>query len=397
MDLGNFKDDFNYDDMFSEESEATGAKFKSIPVERIRRYAHNRVIATEDVSELKAELEECDWELIHPIVVRTLNVGEDTEHDYELIAGERRWTAFKLGGQEYIDARVHGEVTEKTAAAINIVENVHNKPEKLHELAVKCRRFVDEFNVKKGDAAKRLGMESAQFSRLINHVYKMVDIPEIMEIYDDGKGIVDAQLITALVKIRNVSEGAMRDVINFANANNCLSRRFVEAATKLDFGDAIDPQLQSIAFGSRLEPEASSSKAAPQKSAVMGSSAQISESLSDSVEDDSIESVNEEQLELSGVEGETSRDERGDVIDSSATDAITDSNTSSNEVEIDGEVVEKRPLSKAEIAVAVEGKDTAFTIALDFAPRSQDKVAVKDHSGNVTIVDAKDCRIIWIA
>ena len=328
----------SFDSMLDDSEGQEGAK--KLKVSSIRRYPHNRVLTKSDVQPLISELEESNWELIHPIVVRPIN---DPDHDYELVAGERR------SGKDEIEAKVRDDLDDSEVAAINISENIHAMPDKLHFLALKIKRYIEEFKVKKGVAAKRFGLDSAHLSRLINYLYRINDIPEIAAYYDDGKGVVDSHLLTAMVKIYNVSPSALRDAIGFAENNNCMNRKFFEAVTKMSFEDDLESQMQEFKFGLAPSKEPSTQPITPKEP-----------------------KPEEEQGELYGLDDSASEGEEKDAApnidvdydDEEKVGELADKQRNEPETLVVGEVkVTKRPVSQADIAMKVEGEDSTYFLA----------------------------------
>ncbi|WP_338854254.1 ParB/RepB/Spo0J family partition protein (plasmid) [Alteromonas macleodii] len=367
----------SFDSMLDDSEGQEGAK--KLKVSSIRRYPHNRVLTKSDVQPLISELEESNWELIHPIVVRPIN---DPDHDYELVAGERRWTAFSLSGKDEIEAKVRDDLDDSEVAAINISENIHAMPDKLHFLALKIKRYIEEFKVKKGVAAKRFGLDSAHLSRLINYLYRINDIPEIAAYYDDGKGVVDSHLLTAMVKIYNVSPSALRDAIGFAENNNCMNRKFFEAVTKMSFEDDLESQMQEFKFGLAPSKEPSTQPITPKEP-----------------------KPEEEQGELSGLDDSASEGEEKDAApnidvdydDEEKVGELADKQRNEPETLVVGEVkVTKRPVSQADIAMKVEGEDSTYFLAKNFRCEEEGKVVLQTFSGELKVFDINLVKIVSI-
>src|SRR5206468_9946743 len=59
--------------------------------------------------------------VIQPIVVRPVDGGR-----YEILAGERRWRAARLAGQEHVPALIR-EVPDEVALGIGLIENIQRE------------------------------------------------------------------------------------------------------------------------------------------------------------------------------------------------------------------------------------------------------------------------------
>jgi ParB family chromosome partitioning protein len=98
--------------------------------------------------------------LMQPIVVRKVSTG------YELIAGERRWRAFKLLGQKTIPARVI-EATDATSAVLALVENLQRQDLNPVDEAVGVASLMKDFNLTQDAVADRLGKPRASIANLV--------------------------------------------------------------------------------------------------------------------------------------------------------------------------------------------------------------------------------------
>lgn len=63
---------------------------------------------------------------------------------YTLVAGQRRFLAFRYLGQETIPAIVREAMTEDTATAVSLVENVHRADMNPRDKAVAFRALVEQ-------------------------------------------------------------------------------------------------------------------------------------------------------------------------------------------------------------------------------------------------------------
>ena len=98
--------------------------------------------------------------LMQPIVVRKVSTG------YELIAGERRWRAFKLLGQKTIPARVV-EASDATSAVLALVENLQRQDLNPVDEAVGVASLMKDFNLTQDAVADRLGKPRASIANLV--------------------------------------------------------------------------------------------------------------------------------------------------------------------------------------------------------------------------------------
>jgi len=88
--------------------------------------------------------------LMQPIVVRKVKDG------YEIIAGERRFRAFKLIGQKTITARIL-EAKDDSSAVLALVENLQRADLNAIEEAVGIAKLMNDFKLTQEAVADRLG------------------------------------------------------------------------------------------------------------------------------------------------------------------------------------------------------------------------------------------------
>lgn len=112
--------------------------------------------------------------LVQPIVVRRAAEG------YQIVAGERRWRAHKMIGQETIKVVII-EISDEEMAMLALVENVAREDLSDYEIARSIRRTEKEFPSRKR-TAEALGMSRSElyrylaFSELPDFISKDLDV-----------------------------------------------------------------------------------------------------------------------------------------------------------------------------------------------------------------------------
>jgi ParB family chromosome partitioning protein len=79
--------------------------------------------------------------VIQPIVVRPVEEGR-----YEILAGERRWRAARLAGQEEVPALIR-EVPDEVALGIGLIENIQREDLNPIEEGNGLKRLIEEFKL----------------------------------------------------------------------------------------------------------------------------------------------------------------------------------------------------------------------------------------------------------
>lgn len=110
--------------------------------------------------------------VIQPLVVRQAEGG------YELIAGERRWRAAKLAGEEQVPAVVK-DVTDAEAFAMALVENVQREDLNPMEEASAYSRLLEEYDFTQAELAQQVGKSRSSIAnavRLLTLPQKVCDM-----------------------------------------------------------------------------------------------------------------------------------------------------------------------------------------------------------------------------
>jgi ParB family chromosome partitioning protein len=98
--------------------------------------------------------------LMQPIVVRKVKDG------FELIAGERRFRAFKLLGQPTITARIV-EASDTSSAVLALVENLQRADLNAIDEAVGVASLMRDFNLTQEAVAERLGKPRTTIANIV--------------------------------------------------------------------------------------------------------------------------------------------------------------------------------------------------------------------------------------
>jgi ParB family chromosome partitioning protein len=155
--------------------------------------------------------------LLQPIVVRKVKDG------YELIAGERRFRAFKLIGQKTITARIV-EASDASSAVLALVENLQRADLNPIDEALGFASLMRDFNLTQDAVAERLGKPRATIANSVRLLALDNDIQAFLR-----KGQISAGHAKALLA---VEDAAHRMLVARLVIEKGLSVRATEAEVK---------------------------------------------------------------------------------------------------------------------------------------------------------------------
>jgi len=99
--------------------------------------------------------------VVQPVVVRLMGNSR-----YEIIAGERRWRAAQIAGLHDLPVVVR-DVTDQTALAIALIENIQREDLNPMEEAEALKRLLEEFEMTHQQVADAVGKSRATVSNLL--------------------------------------------------------------------------------------------------------------------------------------------------------------------------------------------------------------------------------------
>ncbi|KDR40817.1 ParB/RepB/Spo0J family partition protein [Caballeronia glathei] len=160
-----------------QELESTGTTSQLLVTELVPNpWQPRRVFNEAKLAELAESIREVG--LMQPVVVRRVESG------YQIVAGERRWRAHKLLGQESVKAVVI-DCTDQDMAVLALVENISRDDLVDYEVSMSIRRTEKEFPSRKR-MAEALGMSRSglyryfSFDNLPDFIKKDLDLQPAM-------------------------------------------------------------------------------------------------------------------------------------------------------------------------------------------------------------------------
>ncbi len=118
--------------------------------------------------------------VIQPIVVRPV---PGFAHQFEIVAGERRWQAAKLAGLSEIPALVR-ELSDQEALAVALIENIQREELTPAEEARAFKRLIEEFQLTHEAVGEAVGRSRAAVTNLL----RLLDLPEsVLQLVDSKR------------------------------------------------------------------------------------------------------------------------------------------------------------------------------------------------------------------
>jgi ParB family transcriptional regulator, chromosome partitioning protein len=141
----------------------------SIPIKAIR--AGHRPTRSESSPELLEELVASikATGLVQPLIVRPV---PGFPHQFEVVAGERRFRAAQLAGLTDIPAIIR-EFNDQEALAVSLIENIQREELSPADEARTLRRLIEEFALTHEQVAHAIGRSRAAVSNLL----RLLDLP----------------------------------------------------------------------------------------------------------------------------------------------------------------------------------------------------------------------------
>ncbi len=140
--------------------------------------------------------------IIQPIVVRKL-----PNSNYEILAGERRWTAAKLANLTEVPVIIKN-VDDKGALAIALIENLQREDLNALEEARALSRLIEEFSITHEEAASSVGKSRATVSNLIRLLSLHQSVQDLLE-----KGSIEMGHARALLPLDSAMQFKLASMI----------------------------------------------------------------------------------------------------------------------------------------------------------------------------------------
>ncbi len=152
--------------------EGTTIDIKNTPMSTMREIEVSKIIPNPTQPRAAFD-EEALTELADSIrvlgVIQPITVKRNTDNEYVIISGERRWRASKMAGLESIPAYIR-EVDDANLHAMALVENIQRQDLNAIEIALGLQRLIDECGLTQDSLAEKVGKKRstvANYMRLL--------------------------------------------------------------------------------------------------------------------------------------------------------------------------------------------------------------------------------------
>lgn len=139
-------------------------------------YQPRRFFSTEEIEELAQSIEEKG--LLQPVLVRKHGEG------FQLVAGERRFRAFKSLGRAQIPALVREQVSDRDMMELALIENLQRVQLNPVEEAQALEQLVNQVGLTHEEMAKKLGKSRSAISNTL----RLLKLPDpVLDLLKSGR------------------------------------------------------------------------------------------------------------------------------------------------------------------------------------------------------------------
>ena len=220
--------------------EEDGSSYFQCPIEKIEPnpYQPRQDFAKSELDEMVASIKEKG--VITPLLVSKVKNG------YQLIAGERRWRASQMAGQDRVPVVVR-ETTPIEALELALIENIHRADLNPIEEALAYERWLEEANMTQEVLAKRVGKDRSTITNML----RLLKLPQVVQkdLIGDRMSMGHARVLAGLKDER--TQKRFRDIIIkkelSVRQTEALLKKENRAGTAVKKNSADDQYFQSLA------------------------------------------------------------------------------------------------------------------------------------------------------
>jgi ParB family chromosome partitioning protein len=156
------------DDMPEETTARDARGLKHVPIDLLKANPNNprKQFRDEELEDLSRSIREKG--LLQPLVVRQRGT-----HEYEIVAGERRWRAAQLAGLHDVPVLIR-ELTDGEALEIALIENIQRSDLNALEEARAYAQLIEEFGYTQLQLAESLGKSRSHIANTL----RLLSLPD---------------------------------------------------------------------------------------------------------------------------------------------------------------------------------------------------------------------------
>lgn len=160
---------------YSVEENKISTNTLELPIEEIvaNPYQPRNIFEEQGLEELASSIKEHG--IIQPLIVSKIS-----EHNYQLIAGERRLRAAQKIGLKMVPAVIR-QVDELKKIELSLIENIQRKDLGALEKAKAYQRLMDEFNLTQEEVAKKLGKARTTIANSLRLLNLPISVQRVLE------------------------------------------------------------------------------------------------------------------------------------------------------------------------------------------------------------------------
>ena len=213
---------------------------KHLPVEFIQpgKYQPRHDIKAESLEDLAASIKVQG--VMQPIVVRPI-----TTNKYEIIAGERRWRASQLAGQDTIPAIIK-QVEDEAAVAMALIENIQRENLNPIEEAMALQRLIDEFELTQQEVADAVGKSRTTVTNLLRLISLNNDVRSFVERGELEMGHARALLSLPYEKQLEAGKQVKNKGLSVRQTEALVRRLQAQKNKKGAVSNKIDPDIRHL-------------------------------------------------------------------------------------------------------------------------------------------------------
>ena len=207
-----------------QEKPLTGEIIEKISVDLLSpgQYQPRKRFDEESLQELADSI--IEQGLMQPIIVR------ESDNNFEIIAGERRWRAAKLAKLDTIPVIVR-DINDRTASIIALIENMQRVDLSSIEEAEGIKKMIDEFGMTHEEASDAVGKSRSAVSNLLR-LLQLTDFVKdklnlghidmgharaLISLSADQQNMVCQKIINEKLSVRKVEEFIQSGITKVSN------------------------------------------------------------------------------------------------------------------------------------------------------------------------------------